>query len=69
MYVKEQFMNTIREKKQPDELTNKENTKSNIMPDYSHKILTIIVNIAQLPWWLNQIKVLYLHVYIAQYKM
>lgn len=39
------------------------------MPDYSHKILTIIVNIAQLPWWLNQIKVLYLHVYIAQYKM
>lgn len=69
MYVKEQFMNTIREKKQPDELTNNENTKSNIMPDYSHKILTIIVNIARLPWWLNQIKVLYLHVYIAQYKM
>lgn len=49
VYVKEQFMNTIREKKQPDELTNNENTKSNIMPDYLHKILTIIVNIAQLP--------------------
>lgn len=69
MYVKEQFMNTQLGKKQPDELTNKENTKPNIMPDYSHKILTIIVNIARLPWWLNQIKVLYLHVYIAQYKM
>lgn len=64
MYIKEQF-----KKKQPDELTNNENTKSNIMPDYSHKILTIIVNIARLPWWLNQIKELYLHVYIAQYKM